>query len=149
MIMTRRFLVIAASAFAVLMFCTNAFAQASEAADLYDRLSDDATASALALSDEQKAAVAEVVTERETALAEAEDDEAKAGIAEAAQTKLGALLTGDQQAQFASLFDAPRIKFNFRFQKWADVLPWLAGEAGLSLVMDQAPEGTFLSLIHI
>ena len=37
----------------------------------------------------------------------------------------------------------PRLKFNFRFQKWAEVLDWMADEAGLSLVMDEAPAGTF------
>ena len=37
----------------------------------------------------------------------------------------------------------PQLKFNFRSQKWPAVLDWLAGEAGLSLVMDEAPPGVF------
>ncbi|MEQ9408397.1 MAG: secretin N-terminal domain-containing protein [Fuerstiella sp.] len=39
--------------------------------------------------------------------------------------------------------DEPLLKFNFRSQKWPAVLDWLAGEAGLSLVMDEAPPGVF------
>jgi len=37
----------------------------------------------------------------------------------------------------------PQLKFNFRSQKWPAVLDWLANEAGLSLVMDEAPPGVF------
>lgn len=37
----------------------------------------------------------------------------------------------------------PKLKFNFRFQKWAEVLDWMADEAELSLVMDEPPPGTF------
>ena len=37
----------------------------------------------------------------------------------------------------------PRIRFNFRFQPWGEVLDWFAQQAGLSLVMEAAPPGTF------
>ncbi|MBN2025046.1 MAG: hypothetical protein JW809_19875 [Pirellulales bacterium] len=36
-----------------------------------------------------------------------------------------------------------KLKFNFRYQPWADVLDWLAQQAGWSLVMDAPPPGTF------
>jgi type II secretory pathway component GspD/PulD (secretin) len=36
-----------------------------------------------------------------------------------------------------------KLRFNFRFQPWADVLDWFAYQADLSLVMDVAPPGTF------
>lgn len=37
----------------------------------------------------------------------------------------------------------PRLRFNFRFQKWVDVLEWFAEQADLSLVLDAPPPGTF------
>lgn len=36
-----------------------------------------------------------------------------------------------------------KIRFNFRFQPWGDVLDWFSQQADLSLVMDVAPPGTF------
>ena len=48
------------------------------------------------------------------------------------------------QTQFPQL--PPRdvkLRFNFRYQPWKDVLEWLAQQAGLSLVMDAPPPGTF------
>ncbi|MFV1967154.1 MAG: secretin N-terminal domain-containing protein, partial [Pirellulaceae bacterium] len=35
------------------------------------------------------------------------------------------------------------LRFTFRFQKWVDVLEWFAEQAGLSLVIDNPPPGTF------
>ncbi|MGB9689910.1 secretin N-terminal domain-containing protein [Thermogutta sp.] len=49
-----------------------------------------------------------------------------------------------QESQFPQL--PPRdvkLRFNFRYQPWKDVLEWLAQQAGLSLVMDAPPPGTF------
>jgi hypothetical protein len=37
----------------------------------------------------------------------------------------------------------PRLRFNFRFQRWVDVLQWVARQADLSLVLDAPPPGTF------
>ncbi len=37
----------------------------------------------------------------------------------------------------------PRLRFNFRFQRWIDVLEWFATQADLSLVLDAPPPGTF------
>ena len=131
-----------AGLFALLLSATS-YAQPAERTDSYDRIADEATAAALKLTDEQKTSVATVISERDAALAAAENDEAKAGVTADAQEKLAAVLSEEQQTQFSALFDTPRIKFNFRFQKWAEVLPWVAGEAGLSLVMETAPEGFF------
>ena len=36
-----------------------------------------------------------------------------------------------------------KMRFSFRFQPWKDVLDWFAQQAGLSLVMDAPPPGTF------
>jgi type II secretory pathway component GspD/PulD (secretin) len=36
-----------------------------------------------------------------------------------------------------------RLKFNFRFQPWEDVLDWFAQQAELSLIADNVPPGTF------
>lgn len=36
-----------------------------------------------------------------------------------------------------------KLRFNFRFQPWIDVLNWFAQQADLSLVCDAAPPGTF------
>jgi hypothetical protein len=36
-----------------------------------------------------------------------------------------------------------KLRFSFRFQPWKDVLDWFAQQAGLSLVMDAPPVGTF------
>ncbi|RMF89093.1 MAG: hypothetical protein D6741_18330, partial [Planctomycetota bacterium] len=35
------------------------------------------------------------------------------------------------------------LRFNFRYQPWDEVIEWLADQAGLSLVMDAPPPGTF------
>ena len=37
----------------------------------------------------------------------------------------------------------PKLRFNFRFQRWTDVLQWFADQADLSLVLDAPPPGTF------
>lgn len=39
--------------------------------------------------------------------------------------------------------DKGQLRFNFRFQPWADVLTWFADQADLSLVLDAPPSGTF------
>ena len=107
------------------------------------RLADESVAEALSLTDEQKASVAALLQERETALASADSDQARTTVLADYEAKLQQLLTDEQKEQFARLYDEPRITFNFRFQKWSDVLPWVAVEAGLSLAMEEAPEGTF------
>ncbi|MCH2211671.1 MAG: hypothetical protein MK110_10230 [Fuerstiella sp.] len=138
-----RCLVFVGISWLVLLTCTMTYAQSEVNSVLYDRLASETTAAALSLTDDQQASIASIIAERNIALNAAEDDGAKAGIAAEAQTKLEALLTEQQQTRLAALIEKPRIRFNFRFQKWAEVLYWVAGEAGLSLAMQEAPEGTF------
>ncbi len=106
------------------------------------RLTSPDIATALNLTDEQKAAIAVIVAERDKAAAEA-DDAGKIKIQTEANAKLLAVLNADQKNKYQTLFEAPRLKFNFRLQKWPEVLNWIADEADLSLVMDQPPPGTF------
>lgn len=136
-------LTIVSVSLAAALSCAQASAQPAENPAAYNRLADEETAAAIGLSDEQQASVAAIFTERDAAITDAETDEAKSAVAADAQAKLAALLTPEQQTRFSELFSSPRIKFNFRFQKWSEVLPWVALEAGLSLSMEEAPEGTF------
>ncbi len=39
--------------------------------------------------------------------------------------------------------DQVKLRFHFRYQPWKDVLEWFAQQAGLSLIMDDPPKGTF------
>jgi type II secretory pathway component GspD/PulD (secretin) len=39
--------------------------------------------------------------------------------------------------------DDVRLTFNFRYQPWQEVLDWFADQAGLSLLMESVPSGTF------
>jgi len=53
-------------------------------------------------------------------------------------------LSTPAEAPAASSETKPRLlKFNFRYQPWADVLDWFAEQAGYSLVLDAPPSGTF------
>ncbi|MEZ6043008.1 MAG: secretin N-terminal domain-containing protein [Planctomycetaceae bacterium] len=126
--------------------CLSAYAQDSGANDNrtdYGRLKDVQTASNLKLTPEQQTAIAEALAKRDAALAEAADESAKAAIISAAEQELATLLTAEQKTAFEKLFGTPQLRFNFRSQKWATVLEWMASEAGLSLVMDEPPPGTF------
>ncbi|MCH2202164.1 MAG: hypothetical protein MK102_09345 [Fuerstiella sp.] len=136
-------LALASTSWLTLLTCTTTYAQSETNTILYDRLASETTADALALTTDQQESIASIIAERNIALTSAEDDEAKARITAEAQTKLEALLTEEQQTKLAALIEKPRIRFNFRFQKWAEVLHWVAGEAGLSLAMEEPPEGTF------
>ena len=55
---------------------------------------------------------------------------------------LSAVLNDEQRVLFAKETAEPRLRFNFRFQRWADVLDWFAKQADLSLVLDAPPPGT-------
>lgn len=118
-------------------------AQAQSTAIDYSRLNDPKTAAALELSAEQQAAITKIITERDAVLEGADEPTRAQAIAEAT-TNLAAVLTQQQKTAFEQGKTLePRLKFNFRIQKWAEVLDWMADEAGLSLVMDEAPPGTF------
>ncbi|MFP6764728.1 MAG: hypothetical protein VB858_13970, partial [Planctomycetaceae bacterium] len=106
------------------------------------RLGEKSVATAIRLSDAQQTAVAAILKARETALSTA-SEATRAKIEADAEAKLQALLSDDQQRLYTALFSGSRLKFNFRLQKWPEVLDWFADEAGLSLVMDEPPPGTF------
>lgn len=43
----------------------------------------------------------------------------------------------------AATSDEAKLTFNFRYQPWQDVLDWFADQAGLSLLIESPPSGTF------
>lgn len=78
--------------------------------------------------------------ETTTGAAIAEPAQAKA--AEPAQKPAAtAVAAKTNPASTAAAGDA-RLKFNFRYQPWGEVLDWFAEQAGLSLLMDAPPPGT-------
>jgi type II secretory pathway component GspD/PulD (secretin) len=117
-----------------------AAAHPSEAS--YSRLAHPAVAERLALTDEQRKKVAELIAERAEALAKADATQRDA-LLKTYEEKLSALLTDEQRTQWAKKAAEPKLRFNFRFQRWADVLEWFARQADLSLVLDAPPPGTF------
>ncbi|MCA9041332.1 MAG: hypothetical protein KDA65_13345, partial [Planctomycetaceae bacterium] len=107
----------------------------------YARLGDPAIQSALGLSDEQKAKIAELLKSRAESVVAAAPD-AREGIISESDAKLKEALTSEQVNQFVNLVQ-PKIRFNFKYSRWSDVLEWFADQAGLSLVIDAPPAGTF------
>ena len=57
-------------------------------------------------------------------------------------TAAGQQPTGSEQIPQLPSSDV-KLRFNFRYQPWKEVLDWLAQQAGLSLVMENPPPGTF------
>jgi len=112
------------------------------AAPDYGQLVSKPIAAALKLTAEQISAVAAVIKERDAALAAAKEPQ-KADLLLKANQRLAAVLNDDQRRLYRSLFSGRTLRFQFRFQKWADVLEWIAEEADLSLVLDAPPPGTF------
>ncbi len=107
----------------------------------HNRLVEPAVAAALRLSDAQKAQVTAAVAARDEAL-RADGADAKA-VRAAHEAKLAAILTARQSQLFQSLFSGTRLRFDFRAQKWDQVLEYIASEADLSLVMSETPPGVF------
>ena len=99
-------------------------------------------AAALSLTAEQKTQVEQILAEK-AANAKEGDDASRLTAEAAANDKLKAVLTEEQQRLFSSVFGGKKLRFNFRNQKWPDVLDWIAREADLSLVMEVPPPGTF------
>lgn len=113
----------------------------------FARLAEPDVADRLGLNEEQRAQIATILDRRAEALETAADDQRRA-ILEASEAELAALLDDDQLARWVALADevvnqAVKLQFNFRFAPWADVLSWFAEQAGLSLVLDAPPPGTF------
>ena len=108
----------------------------------YGRLGSKPVAAALKLTAEQISAVAAIIKQRDAALTAAKEPQ-KAGLLLEANQRLAAVLNDDQRRLYRSLFSGRTLRFQFRYQKWADVLEWIAEEADLSLVLDAPPPGTF------
>ena len=121
----------------------------------YTQLADPEVAKRLELSDTQKRTIANLLQDREEALDATDDDDELRRIAADFETQLAAVLDEAQRVVWRGLFqppepagepadaEEPRLRFNFRFQPWADVLNYIAEQAGLSLVLDAPPPGTF------
>lgn len=114
----------------------------------FARLAEPEVADRLGLTDEQRAQIDTILARRTEALETAADDQRRV-ILEASEAELAALLDDDQLARWVALADEvtqpqdAKLRFNFRFAPWADVLTWFAEQAGLSLVLDAPPAGTF------
>lgn len=108
----------------------------------YSRLTEPKLAEAIELTDEQRSRIATILNDRAAALAKATPEE-RAQVAAKSDKELEAVLSDAQRERFAKETVEPRLRFNFRFQKWADVLEWLAKQSDLSLVLDAPPPGTF------
>ena len=109
----------------------------------FSGLTNPAVVASLKLSAEQQTQVTAIRTERDAALAAATDEAAKLTINNQADQKIAAALDDVQLRLLGALFSKKKLQFNFRFQKWEQVLEWIAEEANLSLVMDAPPPGTF------
>jgi type II secretory pathway component GspD/PulD (secretin) len=108
----------------------------------YTVLAEPTFANRLALTDQQRAAVAQILDERVTALVAAKAGE-RAEIVAASNQRLAELLTDAQKASLGDLSRGGTLRFNFRQEKWASVLDWFSRQSELSLVMDTEPPGVF------
>ena len=108
----------------------------------YTLLARPAYAERIKLTDAQKAQVAAILAERAELLAKTPEAQ-RPGVVAQIEQKLAGVLTDEQRAQWLQVPPEPLLRFNFRYQKWIDVLEWLAKQAELSLVLDHPPEGTF------
>jgi len=111
----------------------------------YARLGEAEVAKRLKLTDAQRKEVARLLDQRAHALAGVPQPQ-QAHVIEESDRKLAAVLTDEQATLWQAEQQAAqerRLRFNFRFQQWKDVLEWLAEQADLSLVLDAPPPGTF------
>jgi len=108
----------------------------------YSQLTKVEIADSVKLTDAQRAVVTQLLVDRDAATAAAEES-ARPAIVAATNAKLKDVLTADQQRLFVAFFNGKLLRFNFRNQKWAEVLDWVSKEADLSLVMETPPPGTF------
>jgi type II secretory pathway component GspD/PulD (secretin) len=108
----------------------------------FGRLAEPKLAESLQLTDEQRTQIATLITQRAEALGKAAVAD-RPKILVDSESLLAAVLTDEQRVLFAKVTAEPRLRFNFRFQRWSDVLEWLAKQSDLSLVLDAPPPGTF------
>ncbi len=101
-------------------------------------LAHPSMAERLKLSDEQKAKIAALMIEREGALAKVPGPQ-RSRIIDQYDQRLAAVLTDAQREDLINNPPEPLLRFNYRFQRWIDVLEEVARQAGLSLVLPEAP----------
>ena len=139
------------STFVVLGLCYPVTSRAQAQAELepaapvtldLPRLSESTTATHLRLTDEQRVKLAELMQRQVEAMATKVED-ARNEALNAIQIEARQLLTDQQLEAYRSLPGKALLTFNFREQKWIDVLDWFARQAGLSLVVNEPPAGTF------
>ncbi len=99
-------------------------------------------AAKLGLTDMQRAEVQRLLAERARKLAAAREESWEPIILES-ETKLAEVLNPEQQKLWPKVFEEKKMRFIFQGQKWADVLELFARQAGLQLIMDAPPPGTF------
>ena len=105
-------------------------------------LAHPSMAQRLKLTDEQKANIAALMTERGDAMAKATGQQ-RARVIDQFDQRLAAVLTDAQREDLVNNPPEPLLRFNYRFQRWIDVLEEVARQAGLSLVLRGPPPGTF------
>ena len=112
----------------------------------FTRLEEPDIAEKVGLSEAQRKQVADLMAARQQALAGV--DQAQRAQTEAQfEKQLRETLTAEQLTRWTELWRhggaEKKLRFNFRFQPWVDVLNWFAQQADLSLVLDAPPPGTF------
>ncbi|MDR2117178.1 MAG: hypothetical protein LBP87_12440 [Planctomycetaceae bacterium] len=106
------------------------------------RLGHPEVAARLGLTDAQRAEVQRLLVLRSQELAKAPENQWNTVI-EQSEQKLAEILTPPQKILLPKVFSEKTIRINFKLQGWADVLQWFAEQAGLQLVMDAPPPGSF------
>lgn len=106
------------------------------------RLGHPEVAARLGLTDTQRAEVQRLLVLRSQELAKAPENQWNTVI-EQSEQKLAEILTPPQKILLPKVFSERTIRINFKLQGWADVLQWFAEQAGLQLVMDAPPPGSF------
>lgn len=110
--------------------------------DDVSRLAHPDVAERLGLSDQQMVEIQRLLQARTDALADSESETAPQRAAELSKQILEQL-TAEQATLFQDSGPTTKLKFQFRDQKWSEVLEWFAKQEGLTLVIDRAPPGTF------
>ncbi|TWT95865.1 Bacterial type II/III secretion system short domain protein [Botrimarina colliarenosi] len=85
---------------------------------------------------------AEVAEDAEMSTAEVDATEAEPSAEEATSQPSPTRAVSNPQPPPAATPSDGKLSFNFKQQPWADVIRWFADQAGLSLIVDQAPPGS-------
>ncbi len=96
----------------------------------------------LKLTAEQITKISDLFKQRKEQLTSAKPEEQEKVSSENLKL-LSEVLTEVQRKQLEQIGAEPKLVFNFRYQRWTDVLDWFATQSNLSLTMDAPPPGTF------